>query len=166
MPPVTTTTSRYIGRTEPAASSNDGEEDGSHSEEAATSQLDEAYEENDATRPRDDSPPAEHLSPEERLEQKRQVALAAQKVQETQALGRNSFCKDQRVLYLHKASGRYFEAFVVDVHFDDGIDRPYFTVRYEFGDEEIEKQTTSDRLSYVGFDEAKTYRIIASKIRL
>lgn len=108
------------------------------------------------------------LSPEERLERKREEAMRVQKVQETQALARNSFCKNQRVQYLHKASGRQYEAVVVDVHFDDGIDRPYFTIRYQSGSppEMIEKQTTIDRLSYVAFDEAKTYDIISTKIKL
>ena len=115
-------------------------------------------------------PPAvveDNLSPEERLELKRQEAMQWQKVQETQALARNSFCKNQRVEYLHKTTGRQFEAVVVDVHLDDGIDRPYFTVRYQSGSppEMIEKQTTGDRLSHVGFDEAKTYEIISSKIK-
>ena len=108
----------------------------------------------------------DNLSPTERLERKRQEALQAQKVQEIKALARNSFCKNQRVKYLHKASGRQYEAVVSDVHFDDGIDRPYFTIRYNNAQEMIEKQTTSDRLSYVGFDEAKTYQIISSKIKL
>ena len=119
----------------------------------------------------------DHFSPEELLAWKRREAMQLQKVQETQALGRNSFCKNQRVRYLHKASGRQYEAVVVDVHFDDGIDRPYFTIRYHRqsddnnGGEEslpelIEKQTTSDRLSYVSFDEAKTYEIISSNIKL
>eukprot|EP00977_Amphora_coffeiformis_P015029 scaffold4298_cov183-Amphora_coffeaeformis.AAC.6 len=100
------------------------------------------------------------LSPEERLARKRQEAMELQKVQETQALGRDSFCKNQRVGYLHKASGRQYEAVVVGVHLDDGIDRPYFTIRYYKSDanppEMIEKQTTRDRLSHVSFDEAKT----------
>jgi len=118
-----------------------------------------------------------HISPEELLARKRREAMRLQKVQETQALGRNSFCKNQRVRYLHKASGRRYEAVIVDVHFDDGIDRPYFTVRYHRQSDDnngggqslpemIEKQTTSDRLSYVSFDEAKTYEIISSKIKL
>ena len=114
-------------------------------------------------------PPLEReLTPAERLERKRQDAMQNQKVLETQALARNSFCKNQRVQYTHKASGRKYEAVVVDVHFDDGIDRPYFTIRYEMGEESseiMEKQTTSDRLAYVGFDEAKTYKILASKIK-
>ena len=105
-------------------------------------------------------------SPQERLERKRQDALQEQKVAEIQALARNSFCKNQRVRYLHKASGRHFEAVIVAVHLDDGIDRPYYTVRYSREAETIEKQTTSDRLSHVAFDEDKTYEIISSKIKL
>lgn len=111
--------------------------------------------------------PADYLSPEDLLERKRQDAMAAQKVLETQALARNSFCKNQRVHYWHKASRQRYEAVIVDVHLDDGVDRPYFTVRYRTGDgDTMEKQTTNDRLSYVGFDEAKTYQIISSKIKL
>ena len=158
---------------EPATSSNDGdteepiveedEEEDPIAEEEEEDELDESRD--DATPP--PAPPAD-LSPEERLERKRQEAMEAQKVQETLALASNSFCKNQRVMYLHKASGRHYEAVIADVHFDDGLDRPYFTVRYASGNppETIEKQTTSDRLSYVAFDEAKTYEIISSKIKL
>lgn len=105
-------------------------------------------------------------SPQERLERKRQEALQEQKVLEIQALARDSFCKNQRVRYLHKASGKHFEAVILAVHFDDGVDRPYYTIRYARDDETIEKQTTSDRLSYVAFDEDKTYEIISSKIKV
>ena len=92
------------------------------------------------------APMERELTPEERLERKRQDAMQTQKVLETQALARDSFCKNQRVQYTHRASGRKYEAVVVAVHFDDGVDRPYFTIRYEMaGDppEVMEKQTTS-----------------------
>lgn len=132
------------------------EEEEPEEEQVEEEQVEEAPEER----------PAVELSPEDRLERKRQDAMEEQKVNEIQALASNSFCKNQRVQYLHKASGRRFEAVVMAVHFDDGVDRPYFTVRYEMGSETIEKQTTSDRLSYVAFDEAKTYEIISSKIKI
>ena len=114
-------------------------------------------------------------TPAERLEQKRQDALQYQKTQETKALARNSFCKHQRVLYTHKASGRKYEAVIVAVHLDDGLDRPYYTIRYNaatpVGQEDtnvpaepMEKQTTPDRLAYLAFDEAKAYHIIAARI--
>lgn len=111
-------------------------------------------------------PVADLASPQDRLERKRQDALQEQKVAEIQALARNSFCENQRVRYLHKASGRHFEAVIVAVHLDDGVDRPYFTVKYSREEETIEKQTTNDRLSYVAFDEDKTYEIVSSKIKL
>jgi hypothetical protein len=107
------------------------------------------------------------MTPQEKLEEKRQKALERQKSEETKALGNNTFCKQQRVQYFHKASGKTYDAVVVAVHLDDGIDRPYFTIRYfidESASNPVEKQTTPDRLSYVPFDEAATYDIIASKI--
>lgn len=114
--------------------------------------------------------PRDVLSPKERRARMEQDIMHAQKVLETQALARNSFTKNQRVEYMHKATGKKYEAVVVDVHFDDGLDRPYFTVRYKRSSgnpsEIIEKQTTRDRLTHVAFDEAKTYKILSSKLKL
>lgn len=81
--------------------------------------------------------------------------------------------KKQRVRYYHKIADTYFPAFVVGVHFDDGPDRPYYTIKYKKPESEtdsdgkehttfhsIEKQTDSNRLTTVPWDEEKTWDII------
>ena len=153
---------------EPVTSSND--EDDSV-EPAAVNEEEEVESEEEMEEKAEGEwqPPPKPAPPVSLLERKRQEAMKEQKRQETIALAQNSFCKNQRVQYLHRATGRRFEAVIVAVHFDDGVDHPYFTVRYETSGnqpETIEKQTTSDRLSYIAFDEAKTYQIISSKIKL
>lgn len=105
-----------------------------------------------------------NLSPEDRM---RKELLETQKIVETLALARNGFTKYQRANYVHKATGKVYEAVIMDVHTDDGLDRPYYTIRYKSGKppQTVEKQTTRDRLKYVPFDEAKTEKILASKIK-
>lgn len=108
----------------------------------------------------------EYVSPEERRRRMGNEILEAQKVLETQALARDSFTKNQRVEYIHKGTGKKYAAVIADVHFDDGLERPYFTIRYHRSTGDlVEKQTTRDRLRHVAFDEAKTKRILSAKLK-
>jgi hypothetical protein len=71
----------------------------------------------------------------------------------------SSFAKNQRVAFFHKVSDTWIEnTHVVGVHHDDGVDQPYYTIRYQQSDSEepIEKQTTCDRLKISAWDEAWT----------
>eukprot|EP00978_Attheya_sp_CCMP212_P002670 scaffold5469_cov54-Attheya_sp.AAC.2 len=104
---------------------------------------------------------AQKLWKEEKILFKR---LETQKEKEEEAETRGAFIKQQRVKYHHKASDAYYDAVIIGVHFDDGPDRPYYTIKYkkpetdENGAEradflEIEKQTTVDRLERVKWNE-------------
>lgn len=65
-----------------------------------------------------------------------------------------NFAKGQHVLYNCKISNKWCDAEVVDVHFDDGPDEPYYTIKFQRSlaaaesapFETIEKQTTACRL--------------------
>lgn len=84
----------------------------------------------------------------------------SQREREIEAERKGMFVKKQKVLYYHKSNDKKYYAIVVGVHFDDGPDRPYYTIKYKRPDTivdengvervtgtiEIEKQTTSDRL--------------------
>lgn len=104
----------------------------------------------------------------QRVEHKKSILLS-QKEREIQAAGETavgSFIKNQRVRYFHKLSETWMnDAFIAGVHHDDGVDQPYYTIRYTKPDtgESIEKQTTHDRLEYAEWDEEKTWRIISCK---
>jgi hypothetical protein len=86
---------------------------------------------------------------------------------------RNCFVKNQRVFYFHKASDTWFDdAYIVGVHHDDGVDQPYYTIRYYKNNdstleaqlqEPIEKQTTHDRLKYAAWDQDKTWAILSKR---
>lgn len=96
------------------------------------------------------------------------MLLQGQKSREIEALAKGDFCKHQRARYLHKASQSWFDdSYVVGVHYDDGIDRPYYTIVYRPNpiEEPVEKQTTRDRLDYVPWDEKKTREILSQKKR-
>jgi hypothetical protein len=101
---------------------------------------------------------------ETELENKTRL-LQSQKDREIKASG-ESFAKNQRVAYFHKASNVWFEdTYIVGVHHDDGVDQPYYTIRYKKDDSEepIEKQTTHDRLKYAQWDPEKTWKILSKK---
>jgi hypothetical protein len=73
----------------------------------------------------------------------------------------SSFAKNQRVTYFHKASDTWIEnTHIVGVQHDDGVDQPYYTIRYKQSDAEepIEKQTTNDRLKIPSWDQEWTSR--------
>ena len=53
--------------------------------------------------------------------------LEAQFKLEREAEKRGAYVKKQRVKYFHKGSDQWFDhAMVVDVHLDDGPDKPYY----------------------------------------
>ena len=67
----------------------------------------------------------------------------------------SSFAKNQLVTYFHKASDTWIEnTHIVGVH-HDGVDQPYYTIRYQQSDSEepIEKHTTHDRLKIPSWDQ-------------
>jgi hypothetical protein len=67
---------------------------------------------------------------EDSVERQRKRRLDAQRKLEAEAESRGAFAKKQRVKYYHKATGEWYDdAHIVGVHFDDGIDKPYY-VRY------------------------------------
>mmetsp|Transcript_4075 Transcript_4075/g.3857 ORF Transcript_4075/g.3857 Transcript_4075/m.3857 type:complete len:165 (-) Transcript_4075:178-672(-) len=83
------------------------------------------------------------------------------------------FAKKQRVKYHHKSTDTHYRAIVVGVHFDDGPDRPYYTIKYDKPETHtdsdgtvnttyhlVEKQTDANRLMKVPWDEDKTWDII------
>jgi hypothetical protein len=64
---------------------------------------------------------------EDPLETQRKRRLDAQRKLEAEAESRGAFAKKQRVEYYHKATGTWYDdAHIVDVHFDDGPDKPYY----------------------------------------
>lgn len=99
--------------------------------------------------------------------------IRAQKDEELAAESRGAFAKKQRVKYHHKGTDTVYDAVVVGVHFDDGPDHPYYTIKYsridsELGEDgteretaqEVEKQTTPDRLERVPWDEDATWLLL------
>ena len=92
-----------------------------------------------------------------------QRLIEGQKKREQNASARNQYVKQQRVRYYHKTSDQWIdEAVVVGVHYDDGPDKPYYTIKYNLPEDgsTMEKQTTEDRLEEVEFDEQKTWEIL------
>mmetsp|Transcript_4813 Transcript_4813/g.6490 ORF Transcript_4813/g.6490 Transcript_4813/m.6490 type:complete len:165 (-) Transcript_4813:1409-1903(-) len=99
---------------------------------------------------------------EEKKERERRQKEREEKYQqnlEKEAEEKGMFVKKQFVIYHHKASKKKYYSQVVGVHFDDGPDRPYYTIKYERNEEiseeggnvrmcieVVEKQTTPDRL--------------------
>lgn len=108
----------------------------------------------------------QHRQDEERARREREHRnrlIEGQKNREETASSRNQFTKQQRVRYYHKISDqRIDEAVVVGVHYDDGPDKPYYTIKYNRPQDgsTMEKQTTEDRLEEVEFDEQKTWAIL------
>ena len=100
------------------------------------------------------------------VERKRRL-LSDQKEREDRASEAGMFVKNQRALYLHKASGQQVDAQVVGVHHDDGPDNPYYTIQYQPSQdgERIEKQTTGDRLDTVEWDEESSWEIMSKMKR-
>mmetsp|Transcript_3881 Transcript_3881/g.6420 ORF Transcript_3881/g.6420 Transcript_3881/m.6420 type:complete len:156 (-) Transcript_3881:149-616(-) len=111
---------------------------------------------------------------EKRLKRKRlDVQLKAEKDAETR--GPKFFAENQRVRYLNKTTNSTCDAVIVGVHYDDGPDNPYYTIKYKKQCEEIlddgskntsvivrevEKQTNPDRLSRVPWDEDKSWKVL------
>ena len=106
----------------------------------------------------------------------KQQLLQAQRHREEEATRRNKYCDKQRVRYFYKAANKWYDAVVVGVHYDDGPDKPYYTILYvrnevemdEEGNEsvihkKVEKQTTPDRLERVNFDADKTWDVLSQK---
>mmetsp|Transcript_1144 Transcript_1144/g.2652 ORF Transcript_1144/g.2652 Transcript_1144/m.2652 type:complete len:149 (-) Transcript_1144:94-540(-) len=103
----------------------------------------------------------------------RKRRLDAQRKAEQDAEANGVFAKKQRVQYRNKANNTICDAVVVGVHFDDGLDKPYYTIRYKKQSEEekqdgmkrvsvvdVEKQTNPDRLTRVPWNEEATWKII------
>ena len=101
------------------------------------------------------------------------LIVEAQRKREEMASLKNAFVVNQQASYFCKATETRYDATIVGVHFDDGPDRPYYTVRFwrnEVENEEeggesvvrrsVEKQTTPDRLERVDFDPEQTWRIL------
>lgn len=105
----------------------------------------------------------EEDDPERRETEHRNRLLEGQKNREQKASARNQYTKQQRVRYYHKISDQWIgEAVIVGVHYDDGPDKPYYTIKYNRPEDgsTMEKQTTDDRLEEVEFDEQKTWAIL------
>lgn len=109
-------------------------------------------------------------------EERKENLLKAQFEDESNAMDHGHFCKRQRVMYHHRSKDAFYEAVIVGVHYDDGPNKPYYTIRYKttetltdeqgktFSQEmDVEKQTTPDRLSQLPWDEEKTWLIIGGK---
>ena len=115
---------------------------------------------------------ANSYSDDNQMKRKRLDAqLKAEK--EAEARGPKFFAKKQRVRYLNKMTNAVCDAVVVGVHYDDGPDKPYYTIKYKKQCEEtlddgskkttvreVEKQTNPDRLSRVPWDEDKSWKVL------
>ena len=99
------------------------------------------------------------------------VQLKAEK--DAEARGSNFYAKRQRVRYHNKATNSVCDAYIVGVHYDDGPNHPYYTIKYKRQCEEIlqdgskrtvvrevEKQTNPDRLSRVPWDENAAWKVL------
>jgi prolyl oligopeptidase PreP (S9A serine peptidase family) len=99
------------------------------------------------------------------------VQLKAEK--DAKARGPNFYAKKQRVRYHNKATNSVCDAYIVGVHYDDGPNHPYYTIKYKRQCEEIledgskrtmvrevEKQTNPDRLSRVPWDENAAWKVL------
>lgn len=112
-------------------------------------------------------------------EEQKRVVMLEERVQtqykaEEAARERNQFAKKQRVLYT--AADQKYDAVIVDVHFDDHPEHPYYTIKYKrlenntncevtSGKEakniiEVEKQTNPERLTSVRWDKDKTRKLL------
>ena len=115
---------------------------------------------------------AEKTEEEEMLRLEREHTkrvLEGQRKREMKASAEGRFTKNQRVRYFKKSNSpehpdTYKDAHIVDVHYDDGIENPYYTIQYEREDgDRVEKQTTGDRLKSVDFEEEQAWAILSEK---
>jgi hypothetical protein len=98
----------------------------------------------------------------------KRTMLEGQRKREEEAALISQLAKNQRVRYYHKCSRTWFEAHVVAVHFDDGVDEPYYTIRYSESLAPFrtcsqglqERQTTTDRLEVVDWDDEKSWSVL------
>lgn len=92
---------------------------------------------------------------------------------DAEARGPNFYAKKQRVRYHNKATNSVCDAYIVGVHYDDGPNHPYYTIKYKRQCEEIlkdgskrtvvrevEKQTNPDRLSRLPWDENAAWKVL------
>ena len=111
------------------------------------------------------TPADPHILEKQREVDRRNRILADQKKREEEARESGSFVKNQPAHYFHKSSGQWFESHVVGVHHDDDPDNPYYTIKYRSADgEQIEKQTTGDRLNSVEWDEERSWEILSARL--
>ena len=102
------------------------------------------------------------------------VQLKAEK--DAEARGPNFYAKKQRVRYHNKATNSVCDAYIVGVHYDDGPNHPYYTIKYKRQCEEVlqdgskrtvvrevEKQTNPGRLSRVPWDENAAWKVLQVK---
>lgn len=102
---------------------------------------------------------------EDEAEQQRRMLLESQRDLEREALSGCRFAKLQRVRYYHKMSDTWINgAHIVGVHYDDGPDKPYYTIQYNDDCRKVEKQTTVDRLKPSSWEEDKTWEILSAKL--
>jgi len=95
-------------------------------------------------------------------EHKKRV-LEGQREREMKARAEGKFTKNQRARY-QKSPDMIHDAHIVGVHYDDGVENPYYTIQYERENgDRVEKQTTPDRLEHVDFDEEKAWAILSKK---
>mmetsp|Transcript_10227 Transcript_10227/g.12943 ORF Transcript_10227/g.12943 Transcript_10227/m.12943 type:complete len:149 (-) Transcript_10227:441-887(-) len=118
---------------------------------------------------RQDEKLAHTLQQEEDIRYKK---LKTQYDSEQRAEKINQFVKRQRVSYHAKAEDKWIDAVVVGVHFDDGPDRPYYTIKYKKLEQsnencnefkkyiDMEKQTNAERLTRLPWDEEKSWALI------
>ena len=99
--------------------------------------------------------------------------IGTQRQREEVASGKGAFVENQRVRYFFKGNETWYDAIIVGVHYDDGPDRPYYTIRFwrncpEYEENHmdsvdrqvVEKQTTPDRLERVNFDPELTWKAL------
>jgi hypothetical protein len=92
---------------------------------------------------------------------------------DAEARGPNFYAKKQRVRYHNKATNSICDAYIVGVHYDDGPNHPYYTIKCKRQCEEVlqdgskrtvvrevEKQTNPDRLSRVSWDENAAWKVL------
>mmetsp|Transcript_3742 Transcript_3742/g.8316 ORF Transcript_3742/g.8316 Transcript_3742/m.8316 type:complete len:156 (-) Transcript_3742:362-829(-) len=112
-------------------------------------------------------------SSQENKELVKRRRLDAQKKAEEDAEARGVFAKKQRVRYHNKSTDVICDAIVVGVHFDDGLEHPYYTIKHKKQIEEeledgckkvdiveVEKQTNPDRLQRVPWDDELSWKVL------
>lgn len=108
-------------------------------------------------------------------EYKRYQLLRSQFEQERDAEAKGVLAKKQRVEYKNQSTGVSHPAVVLDVHLDDGPDKPYYTIKYKKPLEddagaqshlvaEVEKQTDPERLKRVVWDEEAAFAAINGNV--